>query len=172
MLIPLKIPCAQTIEWIEKVMGKHPMQLSAIADIDYLMIAVFDHDRAIAACNRLGFKVRSARQLSPMGGGAAGGSAAILLHSRTAGCANYLEIARADPETAMPIVQEILCRQELAMLVHATLDPDNLFVRWTQLGIAMQRIELVLQPFGDGPLVDLEVLLVEPNQAAFASNAC
>ena len=152
------------------------MQLSAIADLDHLMMAVFDHEKAIAAYSRLCFQVRPVRQLPPMGGGAAGGnggSAAILLHSRAAGCANYLEIARADPETAMPIMQEILCRQEgPAMLVHATLDPDNLFARWTQLGIAMQRIELVLQPFGEGPPVDLQVFLVEPNQAAFNFNAC
>ena len=158
------------------MMEKHPVLSSAIADLDHLMVAVFDHEKAIGAYSRLGFKVRPVRQLPPMGGGAAGGnggSAAILLHPRTPGCANYLEIARADPETAMPIMQEILCRREgPAMLVHATLDPDTLFARWTQLGIAMRRIELVLQPFGDGPPVDLEVLLVEPNQAAFASNAC
>ena len=157
-------------------MENHSTNLSAIADLDHLMIAVFDHEKAIAAYSRLGFKVRPVRQLPPMGGGTAGGnggSAAILLRSRTAGCANYLEIARADPETAMPIMQEILCGQEgPAMLVHATLDPDDLSARWTQLGIAMQRIELVLQPFGEGPPVDLQVFLVEPNQAAFNFNAC
>lgn len=75
------------------------------------MAAVFDHEKAIVAYSRLGFKVRPVRQLPPMGGGATGGdggSAAIPLHPRTAGCANYPEIPRADPETAMPIMQEIL----------------------------------------------------------------
>lgn len=58
------------------------------------------------------------------------------------------------------------------MLVHATPDPDTLFARWTQFGIAMQRIELVLHPFGDEPPVDLEIVPVEPNQVAFTFNAC
>lgn len=152
------------------------LNTTAIADLDHLMIATFDHDLAINAYTNLGFKVRPVRQLPPMGGGAAGGnggSAAILLRARTAGCANYLELARADPVTAMPIMQDILCQAEgPAMLVHATLDPDRLASEWISLGIEMQRVKLSLTPFGEGPPVDLEVFLVPKGQAPFAFNAC
>jgi hypothetical protein len=153
-----------------------PNHRAAIADIDHLMIATFDHEVAIKAYTELGFKVRPVRQLPPMGGGSAGGnggSAAILLRARTAGCANYLELARADPRTAMPIMQDILCQAEgPAMLVHATLDPDRLASEWTALGVDMQRVKLVLTPFGEGPAVDLEVFIVPKGQAPFAFNAC
>lgn len=157
-------------------MENERLNTTAIADLDHLMIATFDHDLAINAYTNLGFKVRPVRQLSPMGGGAAGGnggSAAILLRARTAGCANYLELARADPVTAMPIMQDILCQAEgPAMLVHATLDPDRLASEWISLGIEMQRVKLSLTPFGEGPPVDLEVFLVPKGQAPFAFNAC
>jgi hypothetical protein len=157
-------------------MENQPSKLSAIDDIDHLMMSVFDHDSAILSFTKLGFRVRPVRQLSPMGGGDAGGnggSAAILLRARTPGCANYLEIARADPEKSMQIMKDLLCNREgPAMLVHATLDPDELYARWESLAITMHRIELVLQPFGEGPPVDLQVFLVEPNQAAFNFNAC
>ncbi len=157
-------------------MQTQPLNVSAIADIDHLMIATFDHDVAIKAYSELGFKVRPVRQLPPMGGGSAGGnggSAAILLRARTAGCANYLELAKADRATAMPMMQDILCAKEgPAMLVHATLDPDRLATEWTALGIDMQRVRLSLTPFGEGPPVDLEVFLVPKGQAPFAFNAC
>jgi Glyoxalase-like domain len=153
-----------------------PINTTAIADIDHLMIATFDHDSVIKAYTELGFKVRPVRQLLPMGGGSAGGnggSAAILLRARTAGCANYLELAMADPITAMPIMQDILCRAEgPAMLVHATLDPDQLASEWIALGVDMQRVKLTLTPFGEGPPIDLEVFLVPKGQAPFAFNAC
>lgn len=153
-----------------------PLKATAIADFDHLMIATFDHDMAIKAYCELGFKVRPVRQLAPMGGGSAGGdggSAAVLLRARTAGCANYLELAKADRTTAMPMMQDILCHAEgPAMLVHATPDPDRLAMEWTALGIDMQRVRLGLTPFGEGPPVDLEVFLVPKGQAPFAFNAC
>ncbi len=157
-------------------MKNQPLIATAIADIDHLMIATFDHEVAIKAYSALGFKVRPVRQLAPMGGGSAGGnggSAAVLLRARTAGCANYLELAKADPATAMPMMQDILCAEEgPAMLVHATHDPDRLATEWTALGIDMQRVRLSLTPFGEGPPVDLEVFLVPKGQAPFAFNAC
>lgn len=152
------------------------LNATAIADFDHLMIATFDHDAAIKAYTELGFKVRPVRQLAPMGGGSAGGdggSAAVLLRARTAGCANYLELAKADRSTAMPMMQDILCvREGPAMLVHATRDPDRLASEWMALGIDMQRVRLSLTPFGEGPPVDLEVFLVPKGQAPFAFNAC
>jgi hypothetical protein len=157
-------------------MQTQPINATAIADFDHLMIATFDHEVAIKAYTELGFKVRPVRQLPPMGGGSAGGnggSAAILLRARTAGCANYLELAMADPVAAMPIMQDILCQAEgPAMLVHATLDPDLLASEWIALGIDMQRVKLSLAPFGEGPPVDLEVFLVPKGQAPFTFNAC
>ena len=157
-------------------MQKEALTATAIADFDHLMIATFDHNAAIKAYFNLGFKVRPVRQLAPMGGGSAGGdggSAAILLRARTAGCANYLELAKADPGTAMPMMQDILCQAEgPAMLVHATPDPDRLASEWTALGVDMQRVRLSLTPFGDGPPVDLEVFLVPKGQAPFPFNAC
>ena len=157
-------------------MEKKPPTALAIADFDHLMIATFDHDIAIKAYTELGFKVRPVRQLAPMGGGSAGGnggSAAILLRARTAGCANYLELAMADPDAAMPIMRDILCKAEgPAMLVHATLDPDRLASEWIALGVDMHRVKLSLTPFGEGPAVDLEVFLVPKGQAPFAFNAC
>jgi hypothetical protein len=153
-----------------------PINATAIADFDHLMIATFDHDVAIKAYTDLGFKVRPVRQLPPMGGGSAGGnggSAAILLRARTPGCANYLELAMADPATAMPIMQDILCQAEgPAMLVHATLDPDQLASEWIAIDVEMQRVKLSLTPFGEGPPVDLEVFLVPKGQAPFTFNAC
>ena len=158
------------------MMQSEPLNATAIADFDHLMIATFDHDLAIKAYSELGFKVRPVRQLAPMGGGSAGGdggSAAVLLRARTAGCANYLELAKADRITAMPMMQDILCQAEgPAMLVHATLDPDRLAMEWTALGVDMQRVRLSLPPFGEGPPVDLEVFLVPKGQAPFAFNAC
>lgn len=157
-------------------MQKEPLNTTAIADFDHLMIATFDHDLAIKAYSDLGFKVRPVRQLAPMGGGSAGGdggSAAVLLRARTPGCANYLELAKADPTTAMPMMQDILCEAEgPAMLVHATLDPDRLAKEWIALGVDMHRVRLSLTPFGEGPPVDLEVFLVPKGQAPFAFNAC
>ncbi len=157
-------------------MQSEPLNATAIADFDHLMIATFDHDTAIKAYTELGFKVRPVRQLAPMGGGSAGGdggSAAVLLRARTAGCANYLELAKADRTTAMPMMQDILCQAEgPAMLVHATPDPDRLATEWIALGVDMQRVRLSLTPFGDGPPVDLEVFLVPKGQAPFPFNAC
>ncbi len=157
-------------------MQSEPLNATAIADFDHLMIATFDHDVAIKAYSDLGFRVRPVRQLAPMGGGSAGGdggSAAVLLRARTAGCANYLELAKADHTTAMPMMQDILCKAEgPAMLVHATLDPDRLAAEWIALGVDMQRVRLSLTPFGEGPPVDLEVFLVPKGQAPFAFNAC
>ena len=157
-------------------MQTEPLNATAIADFDHLMIATFDHDAAIKAYTELGFKVRPVRQLAPMGGGSAGGdggSAAVLLRARTAGCANYLELAKADRSTAMPMMQDILCQAEgPAMLVHATPDPDRLASEWMAIGVDMQRVRLSLTPFGEGPPVDLEVFLVPKGQAPFAFNAC
>ena len=157
-------------------MQNEPLNATAIADFDHLMIATFDHDVAIKAYSELGFRVRPVRQLAPMGGGSAGGdggSAAVLLRARTAGCANYLELAKADRTAAMPMMQDILCHAEgPAMLVHATPDPDRLAMEWTALGVDMQRVRLSLTPFGEGPPVDLEVFLVPKGQAPFAFNAC
>ncbi|NJS13282.1 MAG: VOC family protein [Sphingopyxis sp.] len=157
-------------------MTTQPTDADVITDIDHLMIASFDHDRAIKNYTNLGFKVRPVRQLAPMGGGSAGGnggSAAILLRARTPGCANYLELAMADPVTAMPMMQDILRNDEgPAMLVHATLDPNRLADQWAKLGIKLERVKLSLPPFGAGPPVDLEVFLVPKGQAPFAFNAC
>lgn len=149
---------------------------SHITELDHLMMAVFDHDSAIAAFERLGFTIRPVRQLAPMGGGDAGGnggSAAILLHSAMHGCANYIEIARADPVTAQPFMKELLCQKEgPAMLVHATSNPDALATHWQDLGYNLQQFGFTVQPFGAGDPVDIDIVLPLPGQAPFAFNAC
>lgn len=148
----------------------------SLRELDHLMFAVFDHDVAISAFAALGFKVRPVRQLAPMGGGDAGGnggSAAILMHSATPGCANYIELARADPVTAQPFMKTLLCQKEgPAMLVHATDDPATLVEQWSALGLKLHHFKFTVQPFGAGEPADIEIVLPEPGQAPFAFNAC
>ena len=149
---------------------------SNITDLDHLMMAVFDHDTAIELFKHIGFTIRPVRQLAPMGGGDAGGnggSAAILLYSATPRCANYIEIARADPVTAQPFMKELLCQKEgPAMLVHATADPDALARHWRGLGYDLQQFGFTVQPFGAGEPVNIDIVLPLPGQAPFAFNAC
>ncbi len=149
---------------------------SALNELDHLMMAVFDHDLAIASFSHLGFQIRPVRQLAPMGGGTAGGnggSAAILLHSATSGCANYIELARADPATAQPFMKSLLCHKEgPAMLVHATDDPSLLSTQWRNIGLELHEFSFTVQPFGAGEPTDIDIVLPEPGQAPFAFNAC
>jgi len=149
---------------------------NAIAELDHLMMAVNDH--RVATCNleRLGFKVRPVRQLAPMGGGAAGGdggSAAVLLHARTPGCANYLEIARADPRTAQPFMRDLLCAGEgAAMMVHATHDAAKLAEEWRKIDLELVTFHVTLPPMGAGEDVEVDIVLPLPGQLPLAVNAC
>lgn len=149
---------------------------SALTELDHLMMAVFDHDAAIAAFDGIGFSVRPVRQLEAMGGGKAGGnggSAAILLHSATPGCANYIELARADPLTAQSFMKALLCDTEgPAMLVHATSEPGLLAEQWRGFGLQVQQFSFTVPPFGAGEPADIDIVLPDPGQAPFAFNAC
>jgi hypothetical protein len=146
-----------------------------LSELDHAMLAVREHAPAIEAWQRLGFLVRPVRQLAPMGGGSAGGnggSAAVLLHSSTPGCCNYIEIARADPRTAAPALQRLLCGPPgVAMLVHATPDPTQLAGQWAAQGWHSQSIDLELAPMGPGPLTKVQVVLPQPGQTRMMFNA-
>lgn len=146
-----------------------------LPELDHVMLAVHDHAQAIATWQRLGFTVRPVRQLVPMGGGAAGGnggSAAVLLHSATPGCANFIELARADPATAAPAMKTLLCGPEgVALLVHATSDPAALQREWTARGWACQSIHLKLAPIAGGEPATVDVVLPQPGCTPLAFNA-
>jgi hypothetical protein len=146
-----------------------------LTELDHVMLAVHDHAPAIAVWQRMGFAVRPVRQLAPMGGGAAGGdggSAAVLLHSRTPGCANFIEISRADPATAAPALKTLLRGpQGVAMLVHATSSPDALARAWAACGWRSQLIDLRLTPMGPGEPVLVQIVLPEPGQTRLMFNA-
>lgn len=110
-----------------------------------------------------------------MGGASAGGrggSAAVLLRSANTDCANYLEIARADPRTAAPQLRTILCDHEgIAMLVHATPDTDKLRDHLECIGLEMHAFHLELAPMHGGNPFTVDVLLPEPGQSPFMFNA-
>ena len=146
-----------------------------LTELDHVMLAVHEHAPAIDAWQRMGFVVRPVRQLVPMGGGAAGGnggSAAVLLHSSTPGCANFIEIARADPVTAAPALKTLLRgAQGTAMLVHATPDPKLLAREWAVRGWRNQFMEMELAPMGVGDAIRVEIVLPEPGQAPIMFNA-
>ena len=146
-----------------------------ISEMDHAMLAVFDHRVAIAAWERIGFKVRPVRQLVPMGGGSAGGdggSAAILLHPYAPGAANFIEIARADPRTALPALQQLLCQREgVAMLVHATPAPADALQHFAALGLTSQLLHMTLPPFGPGEPVEVDIVLPAPGQSRLMFNA-
>jgi hypothetical protein len=148
---------------------------SLLTELDHVMLAVHEHAPAIEAWQRMGFTVRPVRQLAPMGGGAAGGdggSAAVLLRSSTPGCANYIEIARADPVTAAPALKSLLRgAQGVAMLVHATSDPEALARQWSAKGWRSQLIELQLAPMGPGETTRVQIVLPEPGQTRIMFNA-
>lgn len=149
---------------------------NALTELDHLMVAVFDHGKAMRAFSELGFTIRPVRQLAPMGGaeaGGNGGSAAILLNSVTPGCANYIELAMADPVTAQSFMKTLLRQKEgPAMLVHATQDPQLLAQQWSSLGFELKKFGFSVQPFGAGDRVDIDIVLPLPGQAPFAFNAC
>ena len=151
------------------------MNTPIISELDHAMLAVFDHRTAIAAWERVGFTVRPVRQLVPMGGGTAGGdggSAAILLHPYAPGAANFIEIARADPRTAMPALQQLLCQREgVAMLVHATPTPAAAQAHFAALGLPSQLLHMTLAPFGPGEPVEVDIVLPVPGQSRLMFNA-
>jgi hypothetical protein len=146
-----------------------------LTELDHVMLSVHEHAPAIEAWRRIGFAVRPVRQLVPMGGGAAGGdggSAAVLLRSATPGCANFIEIARADPVTAAPALKRLLRgAQGVAMLVHATSDPEALAREWTARGWRVQFIEMQLPPMGLGEVTRVQIVLPEPGQVRIMFNA-
>jgi hypothetical protein len=146
-----------------------------LTDLDHVMLAVHEHAPAIDAWRRMGFAVRPVRQLAPMGGGAAGGdggSAAVLLRSSTPGCANFIEIARADPVTAAPALKRLLrSAQGVAMLVHATSDPEALAREWSAIGWRSQFIDMQLAPMGPGESTHVQIVLPEPGQTRIMFNA-
>ena len=146
-----------------------------LTELDHVMLAVHDHANAVAAWQRLGFTVRPVRQLVPMGGGAAGGnggSAAVLLHAAAPGCANFIELAMADPTTAAPALKTLLRGPEgVALLVHATPDPQALAQDWSARGWRCQSIRMNLPPMGAGEPVQVDIVLPEPGSTPLAFNA-
>ncbi len=149
--------------------------LTGLIALDHVMVAVKDHEIATNRWQRLGFKVRPVRQLVPMGGGSAGGnggSAAVLLRSKTEGVANFIELAKADPVTAAPALKTLLCGDEgVAMLVHATNNPALTKARFESLGLQCQSMHIKLPPIGDGDEVLVDIVLPTPRQTPRTFNA-
>lgn len=147
-----------------------------IDDLDHLMLAVFDHAAAMRSFEQLGFKVRPVRQLPPMGGGSAGGdggSAAILLRARNPKAANYIELARADPRKAVPVLRDLLCQREgVAMMVHSSHDLADLERDWQAQGLSPWRVRLDLQPFDAGSPFTVDVVMPQQDRVPFMLNAC
>lgn len=147
----------------------------ALKELDHVMLAVFEHEPALASLARLGFRVRPVRENAPMGGataGGRGGSAAILLRPKRPDVANFVEIARADPVTAAPPMKIILRRHEgVAMLVHATDDVARVAADWKARGLDVHTFRVELTPFGPGAPFGVDIVVPDPRQPPFMFNA-
>lgn len=164
--------------WGERILYK-------INDIEHLMIGVPSHPEAILQFERLGFTVRGARGLPPMGGGPAGGkggSALVAFKGHVAeraqtGPANYLELAFLDEpyaqEWMLPILKGV---HGGAMLVLEVDGLEDLRDYWTQSGILTHPIvTFELEPV-DGNRSDssasCSVVVPKGSAHAFYVNAC
>jgi len=109
--------------------------MSALIDLDHLMMKVVDADAALDAYARLGFLVSEHRPNGPMGA-PVGGSRLILLNARVSDRLNYLELSNIDIASAHPVMKLILGGLPgPAMIVHASSDVDETQAAWHDCGL-------------------------------------
>lgn len=147
-----------------------------VYDLDHPMINTQSPAHAKAQHEALGFKVREVRENSPMGGaerGGKGGSAIVLFPSANPKTANYLELAYADPQTALPFMKELLSdREGIAMAVYSTPDAEALHAGWSNADVSLMPLRNIDFPATEqGDPQTMKLFIPQPNTNVMQCNA-